>query len=91
MFFDDGDADGFKSHENDELEYYFDFIASLADSGVSKREILQEMLDELDLEQDEAVKIIKKYFAAKEEAGDDDDEESDYVEDDDYGDGNSER
>ncbi len=77
------------SHDNDEKEYYFDFIQSYEDSGFSKREILEQLCDELDLSRAKATRVLKQYLAEKDDY-DYSEEADDIVEDDDYSDGNTE-
>lgn len=71
----------------DDFNYYVSYIKALEDEQFSKGEIARSLMEEFDLEKDEAVKIVKRYYAEKDKYGDDD-EEADIVEDDDYGDGN---
>ena len=73
----------------DDFDYYVSYIKALEEEQVSKGDIVRELMDEFDIEKDEAVKILKKYLREKSD-DDDDDEEDDIVEDDDYSDGNRE-
>ena len=76
----------------DDFDYYVSYIKALEEELVSKGDIVRELMDEFDIEKDEAVKILKKYLREKSDDDDDDeeDEEDDSVEDDDYSDGNRE-
>lgn len=90
--FDDEDDDYVRvSDDLDDFDYYCSFIKALEDEYVSKSEIVQELMSECDLEQEDAVKVLKRYLREKDEMDSDDDESDDTVEDDDYSDGNSER
>lgn len=90
--FDDEDDDYVRvSDDLDDFDYYCSFIKALEDEYVSKSEIVQELMNECDLEQEDAVKVLKRYLREKAEMDSDDDEDDDTVEDDDYSDGNSER
>lgn len=90
MFDDEDEIAGTKGVKDDldDFDYYVSYIKALEDEFVSKSEIARELMDEFDLDKDEAIKIVKRYYAEKENYADD--EEDDIVEDDDYGDGNSE-
>lgn len=72
----------------DDFDDYVDFIKALKDDGMTPREIVEEMISEFDISQEEAVKAFKRFI--KEKRGEEDEVEDDIVEDDDYGDGNSE-
>lgn len=88
--FDDDEEGTFAigSDSLDDFEEYAQYIKALEEDYVEKGLIIQELMDEFDLEKREALKIYKRY---KEEwADEDDDYDDDIVEDDDYGDGNSE-
>lgn len=80
---------GFEKDTDDDFDYYVSYIKALEDENLSKAEIARELMDELDLEKEEAVNIVKRYYAEKHEHADEE-ENDDYVEDDDYGDGNTE-
>ncbi len=80
--------------DTDDFDYYVSYIKALEEDMVSRGDIVRELMDEFDLEKEEAVKILKKYLREKSEGSledESDDEEDDIVEDDDYSDGNSER
>lgn len=83
-FYIDGDDD------LDDFDYYVSYIKALEEEQVSKGDIVRELMDEFDIEKDEAVKVLKKYLRRKDDDENDDEEEDDIVEDDDYGDGNRE-
>ena len=83
-FYIDGDDD------LDDFDYYVSYIKALEEEQVSKNDIVRELMDEFDIEKDEAVKVLKKYLRRKDDDENDDEEEDDIVEDDDYGDGNRE-
>ena len=94
LMFDDDEIDGFSApgfqdDDLDDFDYYVSYIKALEKEDFSKSDIAREIMDEFDLEKDEAVRIVKRYFAEKENFSDDDDGEDDIVEDDDYSDGNS--
>lgn len=93
MFDDDDETDGFSASHDDDLDdfdYYVSYIKALEKEDFSKSDIARELMDEFDLEKDEAVRIVKRYFAEKADFDDDDDDGGDdIVEDDDYSDGNS--
>ncbi len=91
MFDDDDEIDGMGAPKDDldDFDYYVSYIKALEEEQVSKSEIARELMDEFDLEKDEVLKILRRYYAEKDNY-DDDDEEEDIVEDDDYSDGNSE-
>lgn len=80
---------GFENDTDDDFDYYVSYIKALEDENLSKAEIARELMDELDLEKEEAVNIVKRYYAEKYDHADEE-ENDDYVEDDDYGDGNTE-
>ncbi len=91
--FDDDEDEGFMSSSDDDLddyEYYCSFIRALEEEYVSKGEIVMQLMDEFDLEKDEAVRLLKRYLQDGSDY-DDEEEEDDICEDDDYSDGNSER
>lgn len=80
--------------DTDDFDYYVSYIKALEEDMVSRGDIVRELMDEFDLEKEEAVKILRKYLREKSEGSledESDDEEDDIVEDDDYSDGNSER
>lgn len=76
------------SDDLDDFEYYVDFIKALEDEYVSKSDIVHELMNEFDLEQSQAVVVLKRYLREKSDW--EDDYEEDIVPDDDYGDGNKE-
>ncbi|MGI5058614.1 hypothetical protein [Treponema pectinovorum] len=86
------DDDSYVRDEDDldDFDYYVSYIKALEEEQVTKNDILRELMDEFDLEKEDAVKILKRYLREKEFDDDDEDEEEDIVEDDDYSDGNSE-
>ena len=65
-----------------------DFIKALEDEYVSKSDIVHELMNEFDLEQSQAVLVVKRYLREKSDW--EDDYKEDIVPDDDYGDGNKE-
>lgn len=86
--------DTVEDDDTDDFDYYVSYIKALEEDMVSRGDIVRELMDEFDLEKEEAVKILKKYLREKSEGSledEPDDEEDDIVEDDDYSDGNSER
>lgn len=96
--FDDDENDGFSGFQDriqdkdgdlDDFDYYVSYIKALEKEDFSKSDIAREIMDEFDLDKDEAVRIVKRYFAEKDNFSDDDEERDDIVEDDDYSDGNS--
>lgn len=91
--FDDEDDEisgiGAVKDDLDDFDYFVSYIKALEDEQFSKGEIARSLMEEFDLEKDEAVKIVKRYYAEKDNYADDDDAEDDVVEDDDYSDGNS--
>lgn len=100
LMFDDDETDGFSGlqagsqdgnldDDLDDFDYYVSYIKALEKEDFSKSDIAREIMDEFDLEKDEAVRIVKRYFAEKENFSDEDEGEDDIVEDDDYSDGNS--
>ena len=46
----------------DDFDYYVSYIKALEEELVSKGDIVRELMDEFDIEKDEAVKILKKYL-----------------------------
>lgn len=86
---DEIDGIGAVKDDLDDFDYYVSYIKALEDEQLSKGEIARSLMEEFDLEKDEAVKIVKRYYAEKDNYADDDDAEDDVVEDDDYSDGNS--
>ncbi|WP_191013823.1 hypothetical protein [Treponema zioleckii] len=76
------------SDDLDDFEYYVDFIKALEDEYVSKSDIVHELMNEFDLEQSQAVLVVKRYLREKSDW--EDDYKEDIVPDDDYGDGNKE-
>ena len=90
MFDDDEAIFTTDDDDTDDFDYYVSYIKALEEESVSKGIIVRELMDEFDLEKDEAVKILKRYYNRVED-DDEEEEEDDYVEDNDYGDGNSER
>lgn len=84
-----GSQDGNLDDDLDDFDYYVSYIKALEKEDFSKSDIAREIMDEFDLEKDEAVRIVKRYFAEKENFSDEDEGEDDIVEDDDYSDGNS--
>jgi hypothetical protein len=76
--------------DTDDFDYYVSYIRALEEEQVSRSDIVHELMDEFDIEAEEAVRVLKKYLAEKSGMDEDDEEEDDIVEDDDYGDGNSE-
>ena len=63
------------------------FIKPLEEEEFSKGMIVRELMEEFDLEKEEAVKIFKRYLEEK-SSMEEDDFIDDTVEDDDYSDGN---
>lgn len=88
--FDDEDIFTTNDDDMDDFDYYVSYIKALEQEQISRGDIVHELMDEFDLEKEEAVKILKKYLREKYENDDDEDDEEDIVEDDDYSDGNSE-
>lgn len=89
--FDDEEIYVTSDDDTDDFDYYVSFIRALEEEQVTKSDIVFELMDEFDLEEKEAINVLKRYLREKSEDDDDDDYEEDIVEDDDYGDGNSER
>lgn len=85
------DDDTYTAGEDDldDFDYYASYIKALEEEQVTKSDIVRELMDEFDLEKEDAVKVLKRYLREREE-DEDEEEEDDIVEDDDYGDGNSE-
>lgn len=77
------------SDDSDDFDYYVSYINALEEENVSKKDIIRELMEEFDIEQIEAKKILKRYYE-EERDYDDDEYEDDFVDDDDYGDGNRE-
>ncbi len=86
--YDDDEVTSSMGGDYDDFDDYVDFIKALKDDGLSPREIVEEMVNEFDISQEEAVKAFKRFI--KERRDEEEDDEDDIVEDDDYGDGNSE-
>lgn len=87
------DEDSFftmESDDSDDFDYYVSYINALEEENVSKKDIIRELMEEFDIEQIEAKKILKRYYEEERDYDDDDEYEDDFVEDDDYGDGNRE-
>ncbi len=90
----DEDQEGYYDNSDDDAddyEYYVSYIRALENEGVERSIIVQELMSEFELELQQAVKVLKKYYAEKSSYDDEEDDDDDYVDDDDYGDGNSER
>lgn len=91
--FDEDYFDSVEDDDADDFDYYVSYIKALEEDMVSKGDIVRELMDEFDLDKDEAVRVLKKYLREKSEGNfedENDPEEDDIVEDDDYSDGNSE-
>ncbi len=88
MFDNEDDEFEVGSDDLDDFEYYVDFIKALEDEYVSKSDIVHELMNEFDLEQSQAVVVLKRYL--REKSNWEDYYKEDIVPDDDYGDGNKE-
>lgn len=86
---DEFDERGLDKDDLDDFDYYVSYIKALENELVSKGEIARELMEEFDLDKNEAVKIVKRYYLEKDNYADEE-EADDIVEDDDYSDGNSE-
>ena len=73
--------------DGDDFDYYVSFLKPLEEEEFSKGMIVRELMEEFDLEKEEAVKIFKRYLEEK-SSMEEDDFIDDTVEDDDYSDGN---